>query len=95
MDAVLTVRLNRDVKERVTAILKQDGLSPSSAVQELFDYILRTGDIPFKSKGGPSEQEIQKRLLAFAGFQLEQPLQLTDEQVKQARIKDRYDIDVG
>jgi addiction module RelB/DinJ family antitoxin len=94
MDAVLTVRIDKDVKDKATSILHEKGLSISSAVQMLFDQIVKTGDLPvIATPSRPSEKEIQRRLQAFDRFQLTEPLHMTDEEIKTARIREKYDID--
>jgi antitoxin component of RelBE/YafQ-DinJ toxin-antitoxin module len=95
MDAVLTVRLDKEVKERVSSILKDKGLTPSATVQRLFAHILETGDIPFAEPSGPTAEEIEQRLATFARFQLKEPLQMNDAAIRAARISERYGIDAG
>ena len=96
MDAVLTVRLGRDVKEKATSILKARNLTPSAAVQRYFDVIVETGDVPFgREKPKPTLEEITRRLEAMRRFRTSKPLNMTDEEIRAARIKERYDIDLG
>ncbi|MDR0347115.1 MAG: type II toxin-antitoxin system RelB/DinJ family antitoxin [Coriobacteriales bacterium] len=95
MDAIVTVRLDKEVKERTASILRGKGLTLSSAVQQFFDYVLRTGDLPFAEKSKPSPEEIERRLEAFRKFQLAEPLLATDEEIRASRIRERYDIDAG
>ena len=95
MDAVITVRLDKDIKERAHATLNELGLTPSRAVQQLFEYIVRTGDLPFGGDSRPSPEEVKRRLAAFERLQLDEPLPMSDDQVRAARIKERYGIDVG
>jgi RHH-type rel operon transcriptional repressor/antitoxin RelB len=91
----LTVRLDGEVKERATSVLRAKGLTPSAAVQQFFDYILRTGDLPFGARETPAFDEVERRLALFRRFQLSEPLQMTDEEVRAARLRERHGIDVG
>ena len=95
MDAVITVRLDKDVKERAHATLQELGLTPSRAVQQLFEYIVRTGDLPFGDESRPSSEEVKRRLIAFERLGLDEPLHMSNDEIRAARIKERYGIDVG
>jgi RHH-type rel operon transcriptional repressor/antitoxin RelB len=95
MEAILTVRLDRSKKERGTAILKAKGMTPSGAVQKLFDYVVRTGDLPFEKTPGLSEDEIAHRTASFKALQLNTPLNMTDEEIREARLRERHGIDAG
>jgi RHH-type rel operon transcriptional repressor/antitoxin RelB len=95
MDAILTVRLDREIKERGQAILGEKGLTPSQAVQRLFDYVVQKGSLPFEDERRPSPEELEQRLAAFTRFHTKQPLALSDEEIRAARLGDRYGIDAG
>ena len=69
-------------------------MTRSSAVQLLFNSIVEKGDLPFENKDTLSKDEIKQRMLAFNKLQLSNSVQMTDEEIKYARIRDRYDIDV-
>jgi RHH-type rel operon transcriptional repressor/antitoxin RelB len=95
MDAILTVRLDSEIKERAQAILRQKGFSASAAVQRFFDYIVQTGNLPFENDGRPSAQEIEQRLVAFTQFHTKEPLSISDEEIRAARIRERYELNAG
>jgi addiction module RelB/DinJ family antitoxin len=95
MEAILTVRLDQSKKERGTAILKAKGMTPSAAVQQLFDHVVRTGDLPFESRHPLSEDEVTRRMASFKALQLSTPLNMTDEEIREARLRERHDIDAG
>lgn len=94
MDAILTVRLDKEIKERGQAILKDKGLTPSSAVQRLFDYIVQKGDLPFRDDPHLDSEEIEQRLAAFKRFHTLEPTHTSDEEIRAARLEERYEIDV-
>lgn len=96
MDAILTVRLKREIKEKATKTLSSKGLTASVVVQQLFDEIVKTGEVPFiKASKRPSREEIEQRLQAMRQFHTKHPLNITDDEIRAARMKDKYDIDVG
>jgi RHH-type rel operon transcriptional repressor/antitoxin RelB len=95
MEAILTVRLDRSKKERGTAILRAKGMTPSSAVQKLFDYVVRTGDLPFEKAPCLSEAEIARRAASFKALQWSTPVNMTDREIREARLRERHGIDAG
>ena len=95
-DAILTVRLKSGVKENATKILQSKGLTPSAAVQHYFNVIVQTGEVPFqKEPKRPSCDEIERRLDALSRFQTKVPVHVTDDEIRAARIKERYGLDLG
>jgi RHH-type rel operon transcriptional repressor/antitoxin RelB len=93
MDAILTVRLDSDIKDRGQAILKQQGFTPSQAVQRLFDYVVQKGSLPFADEQRPSAEELARRLAAFKQFHTKQPMNISDEEIRVMRLEERYGID--
>ena len=47
MEAVLTVRLDQETKNKGTKVMKDLGLTPSQAVRRLFDYTVSHDCLPF------------------------------------------------
>jgi len=95
-DAILTVRLNQGVKEKATKILQSKSLTPSAAVQSFFDVIVKTGEVPYlQEQRHPAPEEIQLRLDAMSSFHTKASSTLSDDAIRAARIKERYDIDLG
>jgi antitoxin component of RelBE/YafQ-DinJ toxin-antitoxin module len=92
MEAMLTVRISKDVKDRVTSILREKDLTVSSVVQQLFDDIIRTGDVPVAQlvNSRPSKEEIARRVELFRRFRLDEPLQMTDDEIRAARLGETY-----
>jgi RHH-type rel operon transcriptional repressor/antitoxin RelB len=93
MDAILTVRLEKSIKERGSELLRSKGLTPSGAVQRLFEYVVREGELPFEDETRPSPQEIESRLAVLQAFHTKEPLLLSDEDIRAARLRDRYELD--
>lgn len=106
MESILTVRLDSEVKNRGSAIMRENGLTPSQAVRKLFDYAVRHDALPFKDDDVPDKTSIKKRIAAFDALRIDtsasneremsfgKPLsQLTDDEIKDARMKERYGLD--
>ena len=93
MEAVLTVRLDKAVKERGTSVMSRCGHTPSSAVRMLFDYAAKNDTLPFASTESPSKEEIRARIAAFDACHTARPLTMSDEELREARLKERYGFD--
>lgn len=93
MESVLTVRLDSDTKERGTRVMKRHGLTPSQSVRELFAYAVRNDALPFESAQKPSQKEIARRIAAFDACHTKEPLALSDEELRDLRLRERYGLD--
>lgn len=93
MEAVLTVRLDKEVKERGIAVMSELGYSPSAAVRALFDYAIKHDSLPFPEEKHLKEADIRERIAAFDACHTAEPLAMTDEELREARLRDRYDFD--
>ncbi len=95
MESVLTVRLDGSVKERGTAVMREHGYSPSQAVRKLFDYAIQHDALPFQEKRKPSKAEAAKRIAAFDALRMETLANMTDDQIRNERLRERYGLDAG
>lgn len=92
MESILTVRLDGAVKEQASTVMKRYGYTPSLAVRRLFDYVVKHDELPFDKQEKPSKDEIKRRIAAFDACHTKQPLFMTDEQIREARLEDRYGL---
>ena len=90
MESVMTVRLNGDMKERAAAIMRREGYTPSSAVRRLFEYTVKHDGLPFEKSEKPDRDELRRRIEAFDQVHTKRPLTMSDEELREARLKDRY-----
>lgn len=93
MDSVLTVRLDASMKERGTRVMERYGLTPSQSVRKLFAYAAQNDTLPFEVEQQDSREVIAKRIAAFDACHTKKPLTLTDEEVRAARLGERYGLD--
>lgn len=93
MEGMLTVRLDENVKQRGTKVMAKLGITPSQAVRKLFDYAAAYDELPFTSSAKPSKNEICKRVEAFDRCHTLTPLTLTDDELREERLKERYGLD--
>lgn len=92
MESILTVRLDGTVKEQAIAVMKRLGYTPSSAVRCLFDYTVKHDALPFEHREKPDRDEIRRRIDAFDACHTKHPSHMTDEEIREARLKDRYGL---
>ena len=91
MESMLTVRLESEIKEKATLILRSEGYSPSAAVRELFEYVAKNQTLPFAKKRNVSQAEIKHRLAALERMQISDLSTISDTEVKDMRMKERYE----
>lgn len=93
MEAILTVRLDSEVKRKGTQVMEKMGLTPSQAVRKLFDYAASTDSLPFGQEEKLSKAQVRKRIAAFDRCHTKVPLEMSDEEIRYARLSSRYEID--
>lgn len=60
-DATLNVRLNRDLKQRGDAVLAREGVSTSSAVRKLYQYLDQCQELPSWMRGEGEKDKYEER----------------------------------
>lgn len=90
MESVLTVRLENEVKEQGVAVMRRCGFTPSEAVRRLFDYAVKNDALPFDRHERPSKDDIRRRIAAFDAFHTKTPSGMSDEAIREGRLKERY-----
>lgn len=93
MESVLTVRLDADIKAQGTAVMNRLGLTPSQAVRKFFDFVASNDALPFIDEPSQSEEELTARLQAFDNCHTKNTLRLTDTEIREARLRERYGFD--
>lgn len=93
MESVLTVRLDASVKDRGTSIMRKLGTTPSKAVRELFDFAIKHDALPFPASSSTTDEEIRRRIQAFDRCHTKSPLTLTDDELREERLRSRYGSD--
>ncbi len=51
MDAMVTARMSQAKKEAGNSVLEAIGVSPSKAINELYDYLIKQKKLPFAQEG--------------------------------------------
>lgn len=93
MESVLTVRLDDAVKRQGTAVMRRCGYTPSTAVRRLFDYAIKHDTLPFDEREKPSKEEIRRRITLFDACHTKRSIDMTDEEIREARLGERYGLD--
>lgn len=92
-DAMVVARMSQEKKDAVARKLSDLGLNASSAINQLYDYIERTGTLPFDEPERQDDREEReaaarawlgglRRLPEGNAFQT-----MTDEQIRAARLE--------
>lgn len=92
----VTARVNAATKQSAQSILEEKGLSISIAVQRTLENVARTGDVPFLEQQTTqlSQKEISKRLKAVQAFELPEPINLSDAEIREMRLREKYGLDL-
>ena len=90
MSTILSVRLEDEIKRRGTEAFRSLGLSPSAAVQKLFEYVVKHDRLPFDVVERPSEEEILEAVFILDSFHTKRPSGMTDDEIRNARFEERY-----
>ncbi len=93
MESVLTVRLDAAVKAEATSIMERLGTTPSRVVRSLFDYTVARDALPAFADDRPSDAEIARRIQAFDRCHTRTPLTLSDDELREQRLGERYGLD--
>ncbi len=91
MEAMLTVRLDADIKQRGAEAMEGLGVTPSQAVRQLFDYVTSHDALPFDTASFVSKEEAHKRIAAFDRCHTKVPLTMTDDELREERLRNRYE----
>ncbi len=92
MEAVVTSRMDARIKDRGSAVMRREGLTPSQAVRQLFEYVARHDKLPFSTKPSLSQEEVRRRIARFDACHTKQPLTSTDDELRDQRLRDRYGL---
>ena len=93
MESVLTVRLDASVKAEATAVMERLGTTPSRVVRSLFDYTVQKDALPSFAVERPTEEEIAQRIKAFDRCHTLTPLTMSDDELRDERLRSRYGLD--
>jgi antitoxin component of RelBE/YafQ-DinJ toxin-antitoxin module len=89
----VSARVNAATKQSAQSILANKGLTISKVFQRTLEDIARTGKVPHKTEQELSKEEIKRRVAAVMALQLPEPCNLTDDEVREMRLKEKYGVD--
>ncbi len=92
MDAILTVRLDKDLKMRASQIMEKEGLTPSQAVRKLFEDTVKNDALPFQEERHEG-RDLASRVRAFDACRAAEPIDMTDEELRAERFAERHGSD--
>lgn len=95
-EAMVTARMSYGKKEEGTAILKELGVTPSKAINDLFDYIVKHRELPFdesaKAANVVSRADLMAALDWVDGISLPEDNRfatMSDDEIKAERLASR------
>lgn len=96
-DAMVTGRMTPAKKEAGNKVLEELGLNASQAINQLYDYLIEKGSMPFsKPKREYTKEQIEEALAYARSIPRKNKFSdMTDDEVKRHKMKHRYGIDVS
>ena len=91
MEALVTTRINSSIKASAVPVFESFGYTTSSAIRKLFDYAATNKTMPFEQPKQQSSKQLEQKIAAFDALRVAGLENTTDKEVKQARIKARYE----
>lgn len=96
-DTMVTGRMSQQKKKEGTRALKELGLNTSQAINQLFDYLISTGEMPFQreEKRTITKKDLQRAHDFLSSMQRVNSFShMTDADIKKCKARAMgYDID--
>lgn len=94
ISSTITVRMDESKKKHGNAILKKRGLTPSQWINELYDYMLEEGEIPWEqnrdSVFSMPQEEIESTWKTIKPIPVKSRFSsMTDEEIELERLRER------
>jgi antitoxin component of RelBE/YafQ-DinJ toxin-antitoxin module len=89
MDVMVTGRMPQGKKESGNAVLTQLGLSASVAINQLYDYLIEHGRLPFSESARLDKRAIASRIALVDSIPLpagNRFATMTDEEIRRERL---------
>ena len=90
MESMHTMRLDSVAKEQGAEIMRRLGAKPLRTVCDLPDCASGSDALPFVASGESSEADVTWQMRAFEHCHTKVPLSLTDDELREERLKARY-----
>jgi antitoxin component of RelBE/YafQ-DinJ toxin-antitoxin module len=89
----VSARVNAATKQSAQSIIESKGLTISAVFQRTLEDIARTGKVPQSTEQVLSKEEIKRRVAVVMALQLPEPCNLTDDEIREMRLKEKYGVD--
>jgi antitoxin component of RelBE/YafQ-DinJ toxin-antitoxin module len=89
MDGMVTGRMPQGKKETGNAVLANLGLNASAAINQLYDYLIEHGRLPFSERERLDKDEIISRIMLVDSIPLpagNRFATMTDENIRRERL---------
>ena len=92
METLVTSRIDTNIKASAVPVFEKFGYTTSTAIRKLFDYAATQKVMPFEVlQKKPSSNIVQEKIAAFDSLRITGLEKTSDDDVKQARLKARYE----
>ncbi len=91
-DSMVTARMPRSKKDAGSRMLGELGYTASQAINELYDYILKTGSLPFhgrREQTAPDKERLAQALAFVDGIAIVEPSEfdlLDEKELKKRKL---------
>ena len=97
--AIVSGRVDEDVKDRVARLIQAAGLSAGDVIKTVWDTIARTGEVPLLPVEDSEAEARRKRFAAFMELRASLPpcpaLVEMDDTAMRAQVAERYEEGLG
>ncbi len=95
MESIVTTRIDADLKQRVASVLKEEGITMSVAIRQMFEQIARENSFSQNSFNRTNSKTVnvksaKKKIASLDSLYVRGFENSTDEEIKQMRMEDRY-----
>lgn len=90
MSAIVTARLDSQLKERGTEVMKRLGHSPSEVIQALFEYAVKHDALPFEHEDKPTREEIIAKVALLDAIHVKSPISTDTKSLRLARLEEKH-----
>jgi antitoxin component of RelBE/YafQ-DinJ toxin-antitoxin module len=99
MDAMVTARMSQGKKNAGNSVLRELGTNPSKLINDLFDYVIKTKQLPLlveeRNQARYSIQEAQAFIDSIPVTYADEFLSMSDDQIKQERLISKGIVEPG
>ena len=90
METLVTSRIDSNLKDRVTGILKENGLTTSDAIRQMFEAVAINNAPDYFKARTTDRQQAKDKIARLDNIYVRGFENCTDEELRKMRIENRY-----